>query len=155
MMVSHLTETPVDATDELVNNSAKVLVFLNVLTAGHGDLHKNDFADPFWVFGEEDLQSMKLLRNAFDVVKTINTNDEFHALKLAFESGDTVLYFRLHQALVKLFGIDSDWKCSYSYNFSLKFNAVRCSDKATKMSPREAYNRGQETWDLQNSGAAA
>ena len=39
---------------------------------------------------EEEFESVQLLWNAFNVVETVDTNDDFHATETLFELGDTV-----------------------------------------------------------------
>ena len=48
-----------------------------------GDVGAN-FPDPLWVLSEEELEGMEFLRYALDVIKTIDTNDNFHATESLF-----------------------------------------------------------------------
>lgn len=40
-----------------------------------------DLANPFRVLRQEELESVQLLRNTFDVVQTIDTNDNLDSTK--------------------------------------------------------------------------
>jgi hypothetical protein len=47
---------------------------------------------------EEEFESVQLLWNTLDVVKTVDTNDDFHATETLLELGDTVddgLFFEI------------------------------------------------------------
>lgn len=44
-------------------------------------MDQNHLSDTFRVLGQEQLQSVKLLGDALDVIQSINANDEFDAVK--------------------------------------------------------------------------
>ena len=125
------TELAVDATDQFVNDGAQVLVLLHVLTARYGNLNEHNLANPLRVLSEEDFQSMKFLRDAFDVIKAVHTNDELYTLKFALKRGDALLNFRLLQAFSKLFRIDTNRKRANGDDFALVFNSIRGSNEST------------------------
>lgn len=39
---------------------------------------------PFWMLREEELKCMQLLRNALDIIQSIDTYNELHALETLF-----------------------------------------------------------------------
>lgn len=84
-------ETSVDTTNELVYSCAQILVLLDVLSRGHGELHKDDFSDPLRVLGEEEFKCVELLRNALDVVKSVDTDDDLDAVEALLKGSDTLL----------------------------------------------------------------
>jgi hypothetical protein len=84
-------ETPINTTDELVDLCEQSPVLLQVLSRGHGELHKDNLSDPFWVLSEEELEGMELLRNALDRIKPIDADDDFHAVKALLKGSDTLL----------------------------------------------------------------
>jgi hypothetical protein len=84
-------EASINATDELVDRCTQILVLLDVLSRGHGELYKDDLSDPFWVLSEEELKCMELLRNALNIIKSIDADDDFHAVKALLKGNDTLL----------------------------------------------------------------
>lgn len=70
---------------------------------------------------------MQLLRNAFDVVETINTNDDFAILEPPLQSGQTRGNSRTLDALDKLPWVDSNWKGSNLHIASFELDAVGLS----------------------------
>ena len=78
----------IDATDKFVDDSSQVLVFFDILARGDRDLDEYYFTDPFGVFGEEDFKGVQFLRDAFDIVESVDSDDEFDTFKFALELGD-------------------------------------------------------------------
>ena len=83
-------EATVDSSHQLVDVRAQVLILLDILTRGHGDLHQYYLANPLGMLVEEYLHGVQLLRNSLDVIETINADDNFDAFETTAESGDTV-----------------------------------------------------------------
>jgi len=57
-----------------------------------------NLANPFWMLCKEEFESVQLLWNTLDVVKTVDTNDDFHATETLLELCDTVddgLFFEI------------------------------------------------------------
>lgn len=52
------SKAAVDSADQLVDVAPQVLILLDILTRGHGDLNENDFANPFRVLVKENLHRM-------------------------------------------------------------------------------------------------
>lgn len=77
------------------------------------------------MFGQEDLQSMQFLWNTFDVIKPVNSNDEFHTLEFPLKRCDALLYLGFQETFSELLGVDANWECSNGDYLALKFNAVR------------------------------
>ena len=84
-------ETSVDTTDELVDGCAQILVLLDVLSRGHGKLNKDNLSDPLWVLSEEEFKCMELLRNAFDIIKPIDPDDDLDAIEALLKGCDALL----------------------------------------------------------------
>jgi len=84
-------ETSVDTTNELVYSCAQILVLLDVLSRGHGELHKDDLSNPLRVLGEEEFKCVELLRNALDIVKSVDTDDDLDAVETLLKGSDTLL----------------------------------------------------------------
>jgi hypothetical protein len=84
-------ESAIDSSDEFVDYGPEILVLFNILAAGDCDLDENDFADPFGMLSEEDFEGVELLGYAFDVIKSVYSDDEFHAFKFAFQHLDSLL----------------------------------------------------------------
>lgn len=130
ILVCRLTEFSVDSADELVDNSAQVLILLDILTTGDGNLNKNDLANPLGMLSQEHLEGVQFLRDALDVVKTIDTDNQLHALELALQHSNTVLDFGLLQTLLEFFRINADWKRADGDDLALELDAVRSGSEA-------------------------
>ena len=90
-------------------------------------MNKNDLADPFWMLGEEDFQSVQLLRHAFDVVQTIDTDHELDTLELALQSCNAFLYFGLLHSFLELLRVDTYRVCADSHSPAAILDAIwRC-----------------------------
>jgi hypothetical protein len=85
------TELAVDASNKFVDNSAEILVLLDILARGNGDLYEDNLANPLRVLGKEDLESVQLLGHTLDVVQAVDTDNELDALELLLERCDTFL----------------------------------------------------------------
>lgn len=94
----HRSEPAVNTADEFVNNRSQILVLFNILPRRHSELSQNNLvvtysiqyvvkrllfvtnlANPFRMLAQEELQSVQLLRNTFDVVQPIDTDNNLHA----------------------------------------------------------------------------
>ena len=118
-------ELAVDATDELVDDGAQVLVLLDVLARGHRYLHEDNLADPLGVLRQEDLEGVEFLRDALDVVQPVDADNQLDALELAREGGDALLDLGLLEALDELFGIDTNGEGTNSDKFAIIIDTVR------------------------------
>ena len=74
---------------------------------------------------------MQFLRNAFDVIQTIDTDNELYTLKLSFERGDSFLYLGFLEAFLEFLGVNTNGKGAYGDNFVLEFDTVWCSWKSS------------------------
>jgi hypothetical protein len=92
-------ETSIDATDELVDGCTQILVLLDVLSGRDSELREDDLSYPLWVLSEEELERVELLGNAFDVIKSVDADDDFDAIEALLKSGDTFLNGLLLQVL--------------------------------------------------------
>ena len=120
-------ELAVDTSNEFVDNSAEVLILLDILAGGNSDLYKNNLADPLRVFGKEDLKSVQFLRNTLDIIQTVDADDKLDALELLLECRNAFLDLGLLQALVELLRVDTNRESADSNNLSLEFDTVwRC-----------------------------
>jgi hypothetical protein len=54
-----------------------------------------DLSTPFRVVSEEDVKGVEFLRYSFDVIESIDTDNDLLALEFLFEFGDTFLTFRI------------------------------------------------------------
>ena len=105
---SKLTKLPVDTPNQLIDGPAKVLVFFDVLSRRDCDLDELDLANPLRVSLEEILHRVEFLRDTFDVVQTVDTDDELDALELLLKLLDTFLYLWPLQAVDELFRVNAD-----------------------------------------------
>ena len=67
------------------------MVLLDVLSRGHGELRKDNLSNPLRVLGEEEFKCVKLLGNALDIVKPVDTDDDLDAVEALFKGRDTLL----------------------------------------------------------------
>ena len=126
MFESH-TEFAVDSANEFVDNCTEVLVLLYILSRRDGNLNQHNLADPFGMLCQEDFKSVKLLRNTLDVIKTINTNNQFNALELLLECLDTLCNLGLLEAFFELLWVNTDRECTNSDDFALELDCIgRC-----------------------------
>ena len=126
MFESH-TEFAVDSADEFVDDGTQILVLLNILSRRDGDLNQHNLANPFGMFCQEDFKSMELLRDTLDVIKTINTNNQFDALELLLECLDTLCNLGLLEAFLELLRINADRESTDGDDLALELDCVgRC-----------------------------
>ena len=133
------TKFAVDTPNELVDDSSQILVLFDVLATRYGNLDKDHFAYPLRMLGEENFQSVQLLWHALDVVKTVNTNDELHALELLLECGDTFLHLWLFESFLELLRVDPNWEGANRDHLPLVFDSVRCGSKSPKENAISIY----------------
>jgi hypothetical protein len=79
------TEPTVDSADQLVDHRAEVLVLFDVLTRWNGELHEDDLAYPLRVLLEEYLEGMEFLRNALDVVESVDADNNLYPFEAFFQ----------------------------------------------------------------------
>ena len=78
------------------------------------------------MLGEKDLERVQLLRDALDVVQTVDTDDELDALELFLQLRDTSLHRWLLEAFRKLLGVNSDGEGADGAQLPPVLDAVRC-----------------------------
>lgn len=61
---------------------------------------------------------MQLLRNAFDIIEAVDTDDQFDALVFFSKLLDALLHPGSLQPLGELFRVDTDRECSYCDNLT-------------------------------------
>lgn len=125
-----LTELSINPPNKLIHHSPEILIFLNLSSTGHRNLHQYDFADPFRVICQEHLQSMKFLRYAFDVVKPVHTYHKLDALEFALKGCYAFLNFWLLKTLLELLWIDANGEGTDCDNFALKLDTIGCGRSA-------------------------
>jgi hypothetical protein len=79
------TKPTIDPSHQLVHSRSQILILFDVLPGWHCQLHEDYFSNPFGVLCQEDLESVHLLWNTLDVVKTINADDDFASLETLLE----------------------------------------------------------------------
>jgi hypothetical protein len=125
------TEFAVDSADEFVDNCTEVLVLLYILSRRDGNLNQHNLANPFGVFCQENFKSVKLLGNTLDVIKTINTDNEFDTLELLLECLNALHNLGLFKPFLEFLGINTDGECTDGDNLALEFDCVgRCWQSA-------------------------
>ena len=125
------TKLSVDTSDKLIDSPSQILILLDVLSRRHGDLYELDLADPFRMSFEEVLEGMQLLWHAFDVVESVDTDDELDAFEFLLQLLDPFLHLRSFQAFGKLFRVDTNRKGANGDDLAGKLDGVRGSHQAT------------------------
>ena len=81
-------------------------------------MDQNHLPDPFRVLGQEQLQSMQLLRNTLDVIQSIDTNDELDPVESLLELLNPVLYWFPGEVLCTFTGRPSGATASKEERFT-------------------------------------
>jgi hypothetical protein len=141
-------ELAVDASDELVDDSAEVLVLFDVLPRRDGDLDEDDLADPFGVLGEEDFEGVQLLGNALDVVETVDADNKLDALELLLKRRYPLLHLGLLEALVELLRVDPDGESADSNDLALEFDAIWRGRKSPNIVRERSMRSDNATYSM-------
>ena len=88
------------------------------------------------MFSEEDLESVQLLGHAFDVVETIDTNDNLDVLESLLEALDTFNHIGLLQTLREFLWVDTDGEGTDRDKLALELDTIRCGGE-----PEDARTR--------------
>lgn len=75
----------------------KILIFLYVFAAWDGNLDENNLVLQLWVIIEKSIESLEFLREAFDVVQSVDANNYLDAFVAFFQASNTLLDIRLLQ----------------------------------------------------------
>jgi hypothetical protein len=73
----------INPANQLIDDCSEILVFLDVFSARYCNLDEYDFADPFRVLRKEYFECVKLLGNSFNVIKSVDSNNQLYTLKFA------------------------------------------------------------------------
>jgi hypothetical protein len=84
-------ESSIDPSYELIHARSEILVLFHVTSRRDCDLDKDDFAHHLGVRGEKGFECVKLLRDTFDVVKTVDTDYYLDSLEAGAELGNSLL----------------------------------------------------------------
>jgi hypothetical protein len=87
-----------------------MLVLFNIGPGWDCDLDEYDLLFPLRVSGQEAIESVKLLRDAFDVVHAINADYDALATESLFELLQHALYIRVVKTLAELLWVYTDRK---------------------------------------------
>lgn len=79
------------------------------------------------MLGKESLEGLELLRNTFDVVQTVNTDDDLDTLKSSFQRTKTLDNGFFLKTFDKLVRVDTDGIGADLTVSAVKFDAVRLS----------------------------
>lgn len=79
---------------------------------------------------EEDFESMQLLRNSLDVIETINTHHELHALEFLLELCYPFLDLFLFETFLKLLGVNANWESTTRDDLALELYPIRSGCQA-------------------------
>lgn len=75
----------------------EILIFLYVFAAWDGDLDENNLVLQLWVIIEKSVESLEFLREAFDMVQSVDANNYLDAFVALFQASNTLLDIRLLQ----------------------------------------------------------
>lgn len=99
---------PVDFPGDSTQFSFELLVFLYVFAAWDGDLDEHNLVLQLRVIIEESVEPLEFLREAFDVIQSVNANNYLDAFIMFFQGSNTLLDIRLLQCVGELIGVDTD-----------------------------------------------
>ena len=99
---------PVDLPGDSRQFGFKLLIFLHILAAWDSNLDKYDLVLQFWVIIEKSVESLEFLREAFNVVQSVDANDYLDACIAFFQAANALLDLGLFQGIGEFFGIDAD-----------------------------------------------
>jgi hypothetical protein len=130
------------------------LVLLYILSRRNGNLNQHNLTDPFGVFCQEDFKGVKLLGDTLDVIKAVNTDNQFDALELLLECLDTLRNLGLLEPFLEFLRINTDRECTDGDDLALELDRVgRCWQLAVGRQ-RSCYS-SNETSNLQDSRTTA
>ena len=92
----------------------EILIFLYIFPAWNGDLDENNLVLQLWVIIEKSVESLEFLREAFDVVQSVDANNYLDAFVAFFQASNTLLDVRLLQWISELFGVNADNELVYA-----------------------------------------
>ena len=95
----HRPKSSIYPSHQLIHARSQILVLFDVSTRGDGYLDKNDFSYHLGVRSQEGLESMKLLRDSFNVVESVDTDYNLDTLEPGTEFGDSLLHSELVDGL--------------------------------------------------------
>lgn len=105
---------PVDLPGDSTQFGFEVLIFLYVFAAWDGDLDENNLVLQLWVIIEKSVKSLEFLREAFNVIQSIDTNNYLDAFVAFFQASNTLLDIRLLQCVGELVRVNADNKLVYA-----------------------------------------
>lgn len=123
----HRSETTIDPTDKFIHASSQILVLLHILSGWNRQLDQHNFADPLGVLGKESLKCLELLRDTFDIIQTVDTDDDLDAVKPCFQRTKAFDNGFFLKTFDKLVWIDTDGEGADLAISAVKFNTVRLS----------------------------
>lgn len=123
----HRPESTINPTDKFIHASSQILVLLHILSGWNGQLDQHNFADPLGVLGKESLECLEFLRYTFDVIQTVNTDDDLDTLKSSFQRTKTLDNGFFLKTFDKLVRVDTDGIGADLAVSAVKFNTVRLS----------------------------
>ena len=126
----HGSEATVDASYELIHSRTQVLILLNVLSRRDGELRQDNLPDPFRMLREEELERVKLLGDTFDVIKTVDADDDLASAETLLELSDTLLDGILLEVVDEGGRVDTNGEGADMREAALELYAVRHGGKA-------------------------
>ena len=96
------SEASVDSTHRFVDGGAQVLILFHILTRGYCYLNQHHFADPLRMILQERLESVQLLRYTFDVIQSIDTDDDLDTFESTLQTLDPFLDAFAFQTVLEL-----------------------------------------------------
>jgi hypothetical protein len=107
------------------------LILFHIFTTWDRDLDENNLVPQFRVIIQEGVKAFQLLRQAFDIVKSIDSHNDLHPFVPLFKGLDTVLDFLFLQGVCKLLRVNTNnvSTCAYQPVFilDLVWNLGMCS----------------------------
>jgi hypothetical protein len=92
----------------------EILIFLYILAARDGDLNENNLVLQLWVVIEKSVEALEFLREAFDMVQSVDANNYLDAFVAFFQASNAFLDIRLLQGVGELLRVNADNELFYA-----------------------------------------
>lgn len=112
--VSRRTVFSIDLAHKLLHLPPQLLIHFQIGTARDDYLNKYDLPDLIWVLLEKLIHGVKLQRDSFDVVKSVDADKELTMAEMLPCVSNDLLNFRPLQSFLERGRLDSDWQRLHS-----------------------------------------
>lgn len=101
---------PINLPSYRANLRLQILILFDILPTRHGNLDQDDFVYKLRVLFQKPVVSFEFLRQALDVIQSIDTDDHLHATIPLLQLLGPSLHLGFRQRVVELLRINTDYK---------------------------------------------